>query len=244
MTYNIQIAVSAAHNPKWELDGFNLIGVADVIAAQHPDIVALQEVDCNRRRSGYVDQACWLAERLGYNYVFAPAYHDAENGSYGNALLSRYPIESYRIERLWQRKHLLPGEPNWVIEPRCCLIAQVLTPKPIWVMATHLSTSPDQQARQLPQIAAFAQSIGDQPVVLMGDFNTELDQLLASPVANVLNNLLVPAPAPTYPNGAKARSCIDHIWAGSHWQAKAVWVVSERQGISDHNPVVADLTLS
>jgi endonuclease/exonuclease/phosphatase family metal-dependent hydrolase len=243
MTYNIQIAVSSAHNPKWELDRFNLAGVADIIAAQHPDIVALQEVDLNRRRSGSMDQARWLAERLGYNYVFAPAYHDNENGAYGNALLSRYPIESYRIEHLWQRDQLFPGEPNWVIEPRCCLIAKVLSPEPLWVMATHLSTSPDQQEHQLPQLAALAAECADKPVVLMGDFNTELNQLLDSPVATVLNNLLAAAPAPTYPNGAKARSCIDHIWASSHWQADTVWVVSERHGISDHNPVVADLSL-
>lgn len=245
MTYNIQIAVSLAHNPRWEPELFNLPGIAGVIAAQQPDIVALQEVDCNRKRSGYVNQARWLGEKLGYHFAFAPAYNetsaDGQIGHYGNALLSRYPITDFRVEPLWRREHLLPGEPSWVNEPRCCFVARVETPKPIFVLGTHLSTSADQQEKQIPQLVALAKLLGDKPAVLMGDFNTGFEAL--QPLAGTFNNLLQPAPCFTFPNGVRARSTIDHIWATAHWTTDAVWVVSERNGISDHNPVVADLSL-
>ena len=39
--------------------------VAAVIAAQEPDIVALQELDVGRARTGGADQAHRLAQRLG-----------------------------------------------------------------------------------------------------------------------------------------------------------------------------------
>mgnify|MGYP002683078286 CR=1 FL=1 len=47
---------------------------AEVIAAHAPDIVALQEVDVGRRRSGGVDQAGEIARELGMQIHFHPAY--------------------------------------------------------------------------------------------------------------------------------------------------------------------------
>ena len=47
--------------------------VAEVIAAQSPDIVALQEVDVGRARTGGVDQAHRLAQRLGMAFHFNAA---------------------------------------------------------------------------------------------------------------------------------------------------------------------------
>jgi endonuclease/exonuclease/phosphatase family metal-dependent hydrolase len=247
MTYNIQIGVNIARNPRWQLDLFNLAGAAEVISAQQPDVVALQEVDCNRTRSGYVDQARWLGEKLGYHYGFASAYSDiqanGQTGHYGNAILSRYPIAELRVENLWRRDYLLAGEPNWVIEPRCCFVARLEAPQPICVLGTHLSTSPDQQQMQLPQLATIVQAHRDTPLVLMGDFNTGYEVLQLSPLPNLLTNTLQPTPTFTFPNGLKARSCIDHVMVSEHWTVDSVWVVSERRGVSDHNPVVADLTI-
>ncbi|MGH7011617.1 MAG: endonuclease/exonuclease/phosphatase family protein, partial [Caulobacteraceae bacterium] len=47
--------------------------IAAVIAAASPDIVALQEVDVGRARTGGVDQAHRLAERLRMAFRFHPA---------------------------------------------------------------------------------------------------------------------------------------------------------------------------
>lgn len=75
--------------------GFDLHGlpalprIADVIAANDPDIVTLQEVNRVWDLSGAVDSYSWLKWRFGaYPSVFG-----AMNGvHFGNAILSRYPI--------------------------------------------------------------------------------------------------------------------------------------------------------
>jgi endonuclease/exonuclease/phosphatase family metal-dependent hydrolase len=64
--------------------------VADVIAARRPDIVALQEVDVGRARSGGVDQAQAIAERLGMAFRFHAAL-TVEKERYGGAILTALP---------------------------------------------------------------------------------------------------------------------------------------------------------
>lgn len=246
MTYNIQIAVARAHNPKWNPKLFDLSGVAEVIASQSPDVVALQEVDRRRSRSAYVDQTRWLGERLGYHYAHAPAYGEIQengsNGEYGNALLSRYPIADFKIINLDPgTTEPAPGH-RW-IEPRCIFIARLEAETPINVMGLHLSTVFEQRIKPLEQVADLVEAHADLPTVLMGDFNATHEELNGTRLPKLLDNLLASNPIPTFPNGEAARTCIDHIWVSRDWRVKAVWVVSERLGRSDHNPVVADLEL-
>src|SRR5579862_8740187 len=83
LTYNVHRCVG--------LDRRMDVGrVAQVIAAEAPDIVALQEVDVGRARTGRVDQAHALARRLG----MAPRFHAAlrvEEEQYGDAILTALP---------------------------------------------------------------------------------------------------------------------------------------------------------
>ena len=55
--------------------------VAEVIAAADPDIVALQEVDVRRARTGGIDQAEVLARELGMQMHFHPALRVLEERS-------------------------------------------------------------------------------------------------------------------------------------------------------------------
>src|SRR6202453_702430 len=77
--------------------------VAEVIAAQSPDIVALQEVDVRRARTGGVDQAHRLAQRLGMAFHFNAALR-VEEEQFGDAILTALP------ERLGKAGSL-PGHP-------------------------------------------------------------------------------------------------------------------------------------
>lgn len=65
--------------------------IAAVIEKGKPDLVALQEVDRNVKRSKNVDQARYLAAKLKMNYVFDKT-QNYEGGEFGNAILSRFPI--------------------------------------------------------------------------------------------------------------------------------------------------------
>ncbi|HEY5945163.1 MAG TPA: endonuclease/exonuclease/phosphatase family protein, partial [Kofleriaceae bacterium] len=83
MTYNM-------HSGRGTDDRYDLGRIADVISSYEPHIVALQEVDVMRMRSGAVDQAHQLGARLGLEVHFAPAI---ERGGerYGIATLTRLP---------------------------------------------------------------------------------------------------------------------------------------------------------
>lgn len=65
--------------------------IAAVIEKGKPDLVALQEVDRNTKRSKNTDQARYLAAKLKMNYVFDKT-QSFEGGEFGNAILSRFPI--------------------------------------------------------------------------------------------------------------------------------------------------------
>ena len=67
-------------------------GIAGVIRASGADVVLLQEVDQNRRRSGNVDQPAIIASHLGMQSVFGANDYITDRGGYGNAILSRFPI--------------------------------------------------------------------------------------------------------------------------------------------------------
>lgn len=67
-------------------------GIAGVIRSSGADVVLLQEVDQNRRRSGNVDQPAIIASHLGMQSVFGANDYITDHGGYGNAILSRFPI--------------------------------------------------------------------------------------------------------------------------------------------------------
>ncbi len=80
-------------------DAGTLDKMADLIKSSGADIVALQEVDSVCKRSGDVDQARYLGEKTGMFYAFV-RHFSYDGGSYGQALLSRFPITSTQNERL------------------------------------------------------------------------------------------------------------------------------------------------
>ncbi len=103
MSYNIKCA--------WY--GKTIDQVASQIKEENPDIVGLQEVDCNSNRKGNVisgiDQVKIIAEKAGYPYyAFEPvidltaarneqASADLRENAYGHAIMSKYPIKKSEI---------------------------------------------------------------------------------------------------------------------------------------------------
>ena len=87
VTFNIHSGIGRA--------GFQLDQIAGEIGAAEPDVVLLQEVDQNRLRSRFVDEAAYLAALLGMEPVFASNVQ--RNGlrpgdpvsDYGTAVLTR-----------------------------------------------------------------------------------------------------------------------------------------------------------
>ncbi len=85
LTYNIHKGVGT--DRRYRLDR-----VVGVIAAEAPDLICLQEVDRNVRRSRYDDQPALLVDRLGAKAWMYQLNSPRGEGGYGNLLLSRWPF--------------------------------------------------------------------------------------------------------------------------------------------------------
>jgi len=160
MTYNVHscIGVDGKLSPR---------RIARLIAQWQPDIVALQELDVGRSRTGGMDQAHLIAHELGMEFHFHPAIH-VEEEKYGDAILSRFPVRQMHAAAL-------PNTGGRAREPRGALWVTVDTGTvSLQVINTHLGLS---RRERLAQVRAL---LGEEwlrhpectdSVILCGDFN-------------------------------------------------------------------------
>jgi endonuclease/exonuclease/phosphatase family metal-dependent hydrolase len=167
--------------------------LADAIRSLDADVLALQEVDRDQPRSHLADLTAVAAEAMGaVTHRFAAALSGtpgaawiaaSENdlpgvASYGIALLSRYPSDSWqvlRLPRIPTRVPLYLRTPRKVIivkeEPRAAVIGRLRTPAGLVVVAnTHLSYVPGWGRLQLRHLRRDLAPLPE-PVILMGDLN-------------------------------------------------------------------------
>ena len=228
MTYNIRSGRGAD-------DRVDLDRIAEVIGTYQPDVVALQEVDCGRERSGSVDQAAALGERLGMDASFAPCIEDG-GARYGIATLSRLPIVSSRQVGLPHRANLPRSE------PRCALLTRLAWSggdREIDLVNTHLSVL---RGERPAQVAAIGSALDERDLILAGDLN-----------CTFLSGTFRALCAGLRPATRRARSWparlplvqIDHIlYRGDLAVVTAgAWTAGPARQASDHLPVVAELAL-
>jgi endonuclease/exonuclease/phosphatase family metal-dependent hydrolase len=159
MTYNVHGCRGHGRRPT------SVEQVAAAIAEQSPDVIALQEVDVRRTRSGAVDQAQALAAILGMEHCFSPAmsWSDAH---YGNAVLSRFPM---RVLQRW----LLPRPRGWPVEPRSALAVELDAPGGvIRLVNTHLGLLAFERLAQIRALLVSPWLQNDQKLILCGDLNS------------------------------------------------------------------------
>ncbi len=218
LTYNIHHGEA--------MDGkFDYERLAKVITDLEPDIVALQEVDRKTGRASGVDQASRLSELTGLNAVFGNALYFS-GGEYGEAVLSRFPLEN-------PKAHHLPFRPGQ--EPRTALEVTIRPgsglPEIVFV-GTHLChQSPETRSDQTQHLDSLWPAKEGPPVILAGDLNARMD---SEAMKNLLNAHWVDASAP--------QSRIDYVLvrASDPWKVVEVKTVDERV-VSDHKPVLVVL---
>lgn len=227
MTYNIHHGAG--------MDGkLDLPRIAEVIKRVKPDVVALQEVDLKTGRAQGVDQAAELGKLTGLHSAFGKAM-DFDGGEYGEALLSRWPLEEVRVIELPKADGA---------EPRCILTARVQADgeRPAFVFAgTHLEHAQAQlclcQAGKLGSYLADSKGLS---VILAGDLNAEFDSL---PLTVLRRHYAVAATEslPTFPAG-QPRKSLDHVLyrPTSAWQVVETQVIDE-SAASDHRPLLVVL---
>jgi endonuclease/exonuclease/phosphatase family metal-dependent hydrolase len=235
MTYNIR----QGRDVEGVLD---LARTAEVIRAQQPDLVALQEVSRHwAAESEFRDQPAELERLLEMPCVFGanldrdPLAPGAPRRQYGTAVLSAWPV-------LASQNILLPRS-STENEQRGLLVVDVdLDGAPFRLHNTHLSVSADDRPLQVEAILAEADEAAV-PHALLGDLNApptapELRPLFerwrdAWSVAGEGDSFTFPAAAP--------RVRIDYVLVSPQLRVSAARVPA-LQG-SDHLPLVAELAL-
>jgi endonuclease/exonuclease/phosphatase family metal-dependent hydrolase len=169
ITYNIHSSFDTAGR-------FDIDEIASVIEDSGASVVGLQEVPRGRLISGVTDQVLLLQQRLGFEHA---AFFGTTDPSWGNAVLSRYPIAETDQEYLPK-----VGTPM----RRGYLGVTLQTGAgPVLFISTHLQHvndsdvhDEDPEADLYPVHHAQIETIldawgGEQPAVLVGDFNARPD---------------------------------------------------------------------
>jgi len=134
-----------------------------------PHLVCLQEVV---HLPDGRNQAVWLGDQAGYHAAFGPAFSGADGWAFGNAVLSRWPIDEHST-------HALPHEPRADDAQRVIVHART---NGLDVFSTHLNWRTWDGALRQRQVAAIdhvVRRVADPgsplPPIIGGDFNAEPD---------------------------------------------------------------------
>ena len=228
MTYNI-------HHGRG-LDGeVDLERLAQVIRAEDPDVVCLQEVDRGMDRTDGLDMPAFFAAALDMEVVYQTNLRIGE-GEYGNATLSRYPITDHED---WS----LPGPEE--AEPRGCLKTTIdVNGVAVHVLNTHMGL--DEEERKA-QAGSILDRMPDGPVILAGDVNEETGAPAINAFLEVFQDTFTQHTGDVeYTFRADdPRRRIDYILATPHLDVLSSRVIAseEAQIASDHLPYVAAVSV-
>ncbi|HXO34770.1 MAG TPA: endonuclease/exonuclease/phosphatase family protein [Candidatus Acidoferrales bacterium] len=200
-TGNFAIPHSALPRPdsiravNWNINrGLQLQGIVEFLASTNADLILLQEIDLNARRTHHVDIAREISQKLQMNYIFGREFQELTQGSrrspayHGQATLSRWPLTNSRIIRFerqsnfWRPRWFRPGiEPfQGRIGGRLALASDVnIAGRTIATYNLHLESKGD-DALRYSQLEEALHDAGrydwDTPILLAGDFNLDLSE--------------------------------------------------------------------
>jgi endonuclease/exonuclease/phosphatase family metal-dependent hydrolase len=248
LTYNVHSCVGAdrRHDPD---------RIADVIAACSADVIALQELDVGRRRTGHLDQAAHIANRLDMMPHFHPAMH-VEDEKYGDAILTALPT------RLVNGDAILTALPTRLVkvgalpsigEPRGAIWIEVdCGACVLQVVNTHLGLRRRERRAQVAALLSNEWTGNERwkstPSLLMGDFNavpgSAVYRLLAGGLRPVLPDLGSKI-RPTFPSRLPLLR-LDHLFANDRVRTISVETINTplARRASDHLPLLATLEVT
>ncbi len=192
------VAASATADPvrvvQWNIEHGNWCEQVELALREHTalagaDVLTLDEVDLGCARAGNRDVATDLAQALGLHSAWAPLFLETtagrdddahmaagrgnEEGLFGVAVMSRWPIGEARIVEL-PSPRTLQFERERMYGRHAALVAEVLRPgAPFVAVAAHLEVHRT-RAHRTAQVRTLVDALAHEkrPIVLAGDFNT------------------------------------------------------------------------
>lgn len=231
LTYNIHKGIGGT-------DGrYDLRRVIDLLESQNPDVICLQEVDRNVRRSGHDNQPRLLAEHFRAHSLFQLNVH-VEQGGYGNLILSRWNfVQSHQISLQWGPRKM-----------RGAQISVVDTPEgAVHIVNVHLGLGAGERNWQWNHLLVhrlFRES-ADYPTLIAGDFNDWRNLLERRAEAEGFTQLTRPLSRFRSFPAALPVGSLDKVYARGAFVKTVARVVHGRLArvASDHLPLVVDFHL-
>src|SRR4051812_7468291 len=232
------------------------VRLVDSIKQLDPDILALQEVDCDQPRSGNADLTAVAAEAMGAvshrfvaaingtpgaTWMAATGREQPGSARYGIALLSRFLASTWQVVRLpripMRFPMYLPAPRRVQIvheEPRAAMIGRFDTPLgPLTVANTHLSFVPGWNRVQLRRLIRDLRGFPG-PRVLMGDLNMD------PPTPSRWTRMRSLGQAPAFPAHEPCHQ-VDHHLTDYRPFAVGEWSAPRLQ-VSGHRAVVGGIS--
>ena len=220
----------------------NLSRIAQLIESAQPDIVALQEVDAASHWNHKIPLLDLIRRETGFPFYHV-GVHNNRTGTkplaYGNALLSRFPLEQVETHP-FGRKSL--GEKGF-------LAALVELPgRPLPLINLHLDYKSRQTRRdQANRILRFIEykAFAELPI-LCGDFNARKNADKDA-VAHLVEQLRPAGNYQVFPDGAKTWPAflpalgLDFVFLPPYCEVREARVLPAL--VSDHRPVQVEFSL-
>ncbi|WP_257349705.1 endonuclease/exonuclease/phosphatase family protein [Pseudalkalibacillus decolorationis] len=238
LTFNI-------HHGKGMDKKLDLKRISQIIDESNADIIGLNEVDKQfSKRSEYMDQAEWIANKLKMDYVFGPAItmegkRKDDIRQYGSTILTRFPI-------LDSENHPFDFLPS-IIEDRSLLeVTLEIDKQEVAVYVTHLSLAPFLHGKQTEFIL---KQVNKQktPSIIMGDWNMKPYSSSWRLITKQLKDTWVEHQTKgdcgyTYPSN-RPRMKLDYIFTNKEFEVINSKVLIHEKEASDHLPLLTTLKL-
>ncbi|MCX7031462.1 MAG: endonuclease/exonuclease/phosphatase family protein [Spirochaetes bacterium] len=220
LTYNIQqgYGKNGEKNFKKQLE---------VIRQLDPDVIGLQETDTARIAGGNSDIVRYFADGLALYSYYGPT---PVSGTFGVALLSRYPIRN-------PRTFFMPSRG----EQTACIEADVAVGDTlVRVLVTHLDNDGALAQQRLVIDRASRGAAGPALVIAVGDFNFKASTEQYRQTTDVLDDSWVTAEVRLVEPGAPdPAGRIDHIFVSRNTRVLRSRYIPK--GPSDHPGILAEL---
>jgi endonuclease/exonuclease/phosphatase family metal-dependent hydrolase len=242
-----------------------LSGVIEFLAGTKADVIILQEVDLNARRTHQLNIAREISKNLQMNYVFGREFQELTQGSrtspayHGQATLSRWPLSNSRILRFKRQSSF--WRPRWFvpeIQPfqeriggRMALVTDIsVAGRTLVTYNLHLESRGDDNLRcsQLDECLDDARRFNfDTPIVLAGDLNLDASRSAAADAVRRAQFRFVLQKQPV--STTRSRSLFDRgraiDWMFTRGAVTAVsFEVDRAVSVSDHYPLSLTLGLT
>jgi endonuclease/exonuclease/phosphatase family metal-dependent hydrolase len=183
----------------WNINrGLQLSGILEFLSSTKADLILLQEVDLNARRTRHLNIAREISQKLEMNYVFGREFQELTQGPrkspayHGQATLSPWPLSQSRILRFrrqssfWRPRWFLPEIPLFQerVGGRMALVSNVtVAGRALVAYNLHLESRGNDNLRcsQLEECFKDADHYkSGTPIIVAGDLNLDASRSVAA----------------------------------------------------------------